>query len=264
MASNLSSIGFVFPSEDWGRQLMAELAGYAVHRSPCLPGDYAVWRSGGGAEIWYHVVGERSFFGRMDGGRVVGLRPFFHGEGCLPISIERLIRGPGHSAFEGIFTGVALAGYPIAFEAMEFALHDLRSRPIKARAQLVGFARQITPLGIEAEVAVAAEGRGSAVRTFAGDKTIGLGNADNDNEPESERLGEVRGPPPATVALLRGVVVRHARIENEVTERSYNWLLVDGPGGTFDIVADLDIVKEPIAAGTVVEVFASFSGRLID
>lgn len=267
MASNLSSIGFVFKSADYGRRMMGELAGYAMRRIATVPGDYAVWRSGAGAEIWFHVEGERSFFGRMDGGRVIGLNPFFAGEGKVALRITKLIQGPEHSPFDGVFLAEAGQAFSLAFDAVDYAVHNLRSLPITATAQLVGFARELSLFASEADFRRSRDGGDIAVRSFVGDKRVGFGAADNDNAPGPEASSPGLSQSaflPGRQARLRGVVVKYSCLENEVTERTYHWILVDGPGGTFDIVADRDLVSGPIEAGMIIETIATFSGRLVD
>ena len=53
MASNLSTIGFVFADEESFRSLMLTCAKEISGRVPCSLGSYGIWRSRTGAEVWF-------------------------------------------------------------------------------------------------------------------------------------------------------------------------------------------------------------------
>ena len=159
-----------------------------MRRDACVAGDYVVWRSGMGAELWYHLEGERNVFGRIDGGRVVGWRPFFAGDGEVSLQITRLYKREGDTAFEGVMVGAIEQGLPplqqaalLAFEAVDFARHTYRGLPLEARVKLVGFAREMTILRETI-------GGGVPLSCIEGDPCLRLATADNDNAPGAKLI----------------------------------------------------------------------------
>lgn len=228
MASNLSSIGFDFgDAEDFQAQMLARAA-EAAERVGCGAGDYSIWRSSTGAQIWFHV---RPFGTEDDARDIAGLTPFFEGESDVALEIvERIVR-PGCNEFEGAFRGIVGGGdgHPVVFEAVDFAVHADRTLPLKCRARVVGFA--------------------TMVRAFL---------------PTGAHPTPIGEQKPATGdALLKGRVVEHHELVNEATGRAFHWLLVESLGATFDVVADPEAVEGEIVEGGAVEVGATMIGRLI-
>lgn len=268
MVSTLSSIGFEIPSADYGRRLMAELARYASRRISSIPGDYAVWRSGSGAELWFHVEGERGLYGHIQEGRVVSFQPFFACEGNVAVTVTQLMQRPDDSDFDGVAAAVATdGGCQVAFNAVDYAVHTRRKLPLEVNAKLLGFARTLSLHASEEAFRAAARGAPLGVKSFAGDRHIAIGGADNDNLPRRGQLVMIdtgKAYVPRTNARLSGVVVQYKTLENEVSERTYHWFLVDGPGGLYDVVADRDLVAETAMPGMIIETEASFSGRFVD
>lgn len=268
MVSTLSSIGFDIPSADYGRRLMAELAQYASRRISTIPGDYAVWRSGSGAELWFHVEGERGLYGHIQEGRVVSFQPFFACEGQVAVTVTELMQRPDDSGFEGVAAAVAAnGGFQIAFGAVDYAVHTRRTLPLEVNVKLLGFAQGLSLFATEDAFHAAARRAALPVKSFVGDRHIAVGRADNDNLPERRRLVVIetnKAYVPRTSARLSGVVVQYKTLKNEVSERAYHWFLVDGPGGLYDVVADRDLVTGTVTPGMIIETEASFSGRFVD
>ena len=84
MSSNLSSIGFSFASAEDFQATMLRLAPDAIERISCAAGDYSIWRSRTGAEIWFHLP----MLGTEDDARdIAGLTPFYEGFGAVDIEV---------------------------------------------------------------------------------------------------------------------------------------------------------------------------------
>lgn len=259
MASNLSSIGFSFENAEDFQAMMLKLAPNAIERVGCEPGDYSIWRSRTGAEIWFHIP----MLGTEDEPRdIAGLTPYYEGLGEITVEITERIARPGDNAFEGAFnaqvleTGSGEPAYPLTFDAVDFAAHATREPPFKARARITGFARNLRAFASEAAYAAGGASGGSgfalAPRAF-----IPVGQFLEDDTDAAEG-------PPASPAVLTGKVAEHRRHVNEATGQAFHWLLVESLAATYDIVADPEIVEGEIVEGGTVEVGCVLIGRLIE
>jgi hypothetical protein len=150
MASNLSTIGFVFDDEDGFRSAMMACAEAATVRLPCLSGNYGIWRSRTGAEVWFHLAAA------ADGTtEIFGLTPFFEGQSEVSLKITGAIEREGDSEFEGAMTGwvspdqTGEGSYPVVFDAVDFAAHNATAWPAIRRVRLSGFAREMQVFATE-------------------------------------------------------------------------------------------------------------------
>lgn len=259
MASNLSSIGFSFDSAEEFQATMLRLAPDAVERIGCEAGDYSIWRSRTGAEIWFHLP----MLGTEDDARdIAGLTPFYEGVGAIDVEVVARVQRPDDNDFEGALTAHVKdpdggnEGFPITFDAVDVCVHAGRELPFHARARITGFARHLRAFADEAAHGADKTGPlgeiGLAPRAF-----IPVGHFADENE-------SAEPAPPASTALLTGRVSEHRQHVNEATGRTFHWLLVESLAATFDIVADPDIVEGDIVEGGTVEVGCVLIGRLIE
>ena len=159
MASNLASIGFEFASSDQFQEQMLGLAVRAIERLGCAAGDYVIWRSRTGAEIWFHLT----VFGTEDDARdIAGLTPFFEGASEVALEITGRLRRPDDNPFEGQLTAGLSNGSTITFDAVDFATHADRPLPFAGHARLTAFAYAMRGIG-DGEPADAASTRLSGV-----------------------------------------------------------------------------------------------------
>lgn len=242
MASNLACIGFHFAAGAQFQEAMLELAADAVERLGCPAGDYAIWRSRTGAEIWFHLV---AFGEETDTRDIVGLTPFFEGHSEVRLQIaERIVRDDEDNAFEGRFRAVVLDGpnnamQPaiVVVEAVDFAAHDRRAIPFDAAARLIGFAHTLVAIS-----SAPAAGSGQA-------------------------LLESAIAPAATVGKLTrfsGRILQHHRHVNEVTGHDFIWMLIECAGVAVDVVAAPELLSGTIADGGYVEGTCVLFARLMD
>ncbi len=223
MASNLSSIGFQFAGEQSFLETMTQLADECVETLHCDVGDYAIWRSATGAEVWFHLAPQIG-----DEREVLGLTPFYEGQSSLPLRIEQASQRTDDNAFEGMLhaqvlnpqTGDALR--PLAFAAVDFAAHATRDMPFACNARICGFARRLTSY-----------------------PTAMTSNDATKHE------------------TLSGRILEHRKFSNEVAGHDFHWLLVESVAGTFDVVADPEIVDGEIVDGSWVDVDCQFFGRIL-
>lgn len=257
MASNLSTIGFDFRDMEEMRRTIEELARETVETLVTPQGDYEIWRSETGAEIWFHFAP-----GETEGVReITGLMPYFEGSSEIPMRIERLFQREGDGPLEGAVKAWVApeagedGNYPIVFDAADFAAHASRSAPFEATVRITGFARELRAFHTEDNYyASQSEDRKFAARSFfpvgmfAGPGTNGSGSADH---------------PPASHALLAGTVREHHILVNERTGARFHWLFVESLEAAYDIVADPAVVEGEIVEGGTVEVVCWVSGRLL-
>lgn len=259
MASNLSSIGFSFESAEEFQKTMIELAAGAIERIGCVAGDYSVWRSRTGAEIWFHLP----FLGTEDSARdIAGLTPYYEGLSTVDVEVVERVHRSDDNEFEGALTAQTSDpdgsndGYPLTFDAVDFAVHGARDLPFRAQARITGFARQVRAFADEAAYAADRSGPlgdiALAPRAF-----IPVGQFGETSESDAPQAA-------ASTALITGFVSEYRRYVNEVTGREFDWILVESLAATFDVVADPDIVTGEIVEGGTVEVGCVLIGRLVD
>ena len=258
MASNLSSIGFVFRDADDFHARMLVLAEESRERLRCEEGEYAIWRSRTGAEVWFHIEAGKD---DAEQSSIVGLAPFFEGQSSVPFLVTQVHKRPDDSPLEGLLHGwVAPDGsgggaYPLALEAIDFAAHSARPLPATWTCRITGFCRNLNVHLDSSTLPEIGEGQRLAERALI---PIGLFNdADEDVAPAATSALE-------PTAWLTGIVRAHRLLENEATGRLFHWLSVESLAATYDIVADPDIVTGEIAEGRIVEVMAWMFARVMD
>lgn len=259
MASNLSTIGFVFPDEETFRTRMMTCAAETGARLPCTSGEYGVWQSRTGAQVWFHMA--RNEAGETE---IYGLTPFFEGKSEIPLHLTSAIHREADNPFEGALhgwvnpDGNGSGAYPVVFDCIDIARLDASALPSVRPVRLVAFARQLTAFSDEAAFNDAHAG-GDAPH-LAGKAFIPIGMFDADQQ------GKVSGaaPVPHSTALLTGKVVEYNRLTNEVTNQDYDWMLVETLDATLDVIADPAIVRGSPREGSIVEVSALLFGRVLD
>jgi hypothetical protein len=263
MASNLSTIGFVFPNEENFRNAMIACARDAGMRLACPAGQYGLWRSRTGAEVWFHLAATD------DGAtEIFGLTPFFEGQSSVPLKITGAIARPGDTVFEGALTGwvspaeTGEGSYPIVFDAIDFDAHRAAQWPDVRNVRLVGFTREMQAFASD-EAYYAARGTPDAEHPKLAAHAfipMGLFAAAQNEEGGADSALEA----PSSAALLTGKVLEHRRLTNEATGNDFLWLLVESLEATFDIVADPNVVSGEIVDGGTIEAAVWMFGRILD
>ena len=226
MAGPLAAIGFEFTDPDEFQARMLALAATTVERLDCEAGDYAIWRSRTGAEIWFHLT----LFGAEDDARdIVGLTPFFEGGSEIALRVTRHIGRAGDNAFEGAFEACFKSGEidaALVFDAVDFAAHAGRQPPYDCHARLLGFAHRVA-------VSSAAEGFDKSETT-------------------------------AGTARLTGRILELRRLTNEITGGPFTAIVLSCAGHDFDIVAAPASFDREFAVGETVGATCALFGRLLD
>jgi hypothetical protein len=262
MASNLSTIGFVFDDETGFRNAMLACAGATQLQLGCPAGNYGIWRSRSGAEVWFHL-------GRSPSGEVeiFGLTPFFEGKSDVPLYLTKAVTRAGDNAFEGAFHGAVhpdaenpAGAYPIVFDAVDFAARSSAELPALRHVRLAAFARELAAHADEAAYFAAQSDDGQPHLAAQAFIPIGLFAADQEANEQANPAASV----PASTAIFTGKVIEHSRLINEASGRAFDWLLVETLEATIDVIADPDIVKGEIVEGGTIEASALLFGRLLD
>lgn len=257
MASNLSTIGFHFADEQQFRDGMIACASEAQDQLECPGGHYGIWTSHSGAQVWFHL-------GRTGSGEIeiFGLTPFFDGKSDVALTLRRAVQRASDNAFEGNLEGVIETedgdGYPIAFDAVDFALSGAQELPVKRRVRLSAFAHDV--LGYKDEAAYYAAAEQTPGVVFAAQCFVPLGMM------ASEQTEEGATPPrPVSPALayFSGRVVQSHRLVNEKTGHEFDWLQVETLGALLDVVADPSIVAGDLVEDGIVVVNAVLFGRIL-
>lgn len=258
MASNLSSIGFVFADETQFRDTMTRLAGEARDRLKCPAGEYAIWRSRTGAEIWFQLDStiDGGAAGEAAGAAIVGLAPFFEGTGDVRLAITEIVNRPDDTALEGLLhaaPGSAENGgatsYPLVFDAVDFAAHADRALPATWRCRLAGFCRELDVFETPDDMMRSGE------FALAEQAAIPIGLFQDEDAPDA-------GPQP--YLMLTGHILEHRLLANEITGANFHALRVETLDTTIDLVADPEIVGGELRVGAIVQAVVWLFGRVLD
>ena len=267
MASNLSSIGFVFESaEDFQTRAIA-LAGQTRERFSCEACEYAIWRSRTGAELWFHLAGAE---GEAGASEIIGLTPFFEGQSAIALRITAAIERPEDNAHEGLLYGWVLSdgkiggdAYPLVFDAIDFAAHAGRQLPAVWSCRICGFCRDLKLHATADTLPELGGGTRIAPQAFIPLGLFGDGDADAGTSAAAP-VDNDNDTPPEPIALLTGIVRAHKTLTNEASGRMFHWMRVESLIATFDLVADPEIVCGTIEEGAIVETIAWLFGRVLE
>lgn len=263
MASNLSTIGFVFADAEIFRDVMMKCAQQSSGELECSAGAYGIWRSRTGAEIWFHL-------GKSDDGttEIFGLTPFFEGQSDVLLNIIGAVSREGDNAFEGAMQGwvspdgTADGSYPILFDAVDFASHTDTEWPAQRRVRLTAFARELEAFASDQAYYAARGSAGDDVPQLAAHAYIPVGLFAAEDSREAAAAPEPAGP--QSSAVLTGNVLDHRTFTNEVSGQDFVWLLVESLEATLDLVADPAVVTGEIVDGGTIEAAVVMFGRLLE
>ena len=193
---------------------------------------------------------------------IYGLTPFFDGKSEVTLSLTGALHDSDDNPFEGVLRASIPAageeaGYPIAFQAVDYALSCAGPFPAERRVRLSAFARELSVYENESAYFAARAGDEGLKLAAQAYVPIGLLSV----EPSAE--GEPPPALPATVAVFTGRVLEHSQLTNEVTSQTFDWVVVETLDMTLDVVADPSVVRGPLAEGATVEISALMFGRVL-
>jgi len=259
MADHFSLIGFKAATAEDLSALVSSLLEQGGEKQPCSAGYYHRLRLPVGPELWVHM--QKAAESEPDPYIAVGITPFFEGEGRTPIRVRALRQRPDDNLFEGAFY-VELGPTIALIDVVDFARFAGKRVPFMAIAQIVAFPHELAVY--ESEAAFDATQADKDVKfTPRSFLASGLFTGGGENEivfldPEAE---DFRAP---ARAFLTGEVQKTERLKNPATGQDFTWAVIGTAGGTFDLVADDTILRQPLEPGMIVEGEFWLCGRLVE
>lgn len=275
MTDHFSVIGFKASSAEELAGLLSSLPEEGAEPKPCYPGYYYRWHSEAGSELWIHMKRELPVAGDAQHGEeklsVIGVTPYFAGEGRVPVRVMRLRQRPTDNAFEGAaFVEIEPGPQPhqcttvALFDLVDFACLDGREMPFLATAQITAFPHDLAFFANEAAFNNAQEGQEVkfAAKSFFASGLFtpveGQGNGHTFHDPDA---AEFKAP---SRAFFTGIVEKAELRQNAVTGQSFQWAKVSTLGGSMDVVADQTLAGGAVSTGMIVQGEFWLCGRLLD
>ncbi len=273
MCTRLHAIGFPCEMDRRTAEFVRRTAISTKRRVISNDGEYRIWRSPAGAEVWLHYPKRRPTlrtgtakpdrseppkpFDPIDD--LMGLSGAHAGASDVRMKLTRSLRIAAGNPLEGVC--VAMLGSrranekPIAFsfEHVGFAAERLGA-PIEARVQLTGLAQKIWAYRTEAAYLAATPAH----------RLIGRGAMVDVNVNERADLVLTYRPKPGCLWLVTGEVKRSVRLVNPVTSAPYYWLQLQTDRGDIDVVASPSVIDGDVSVGHTVQTVVSMAGRILE
>ncbi|MCG7531951.1 hypothetical protein MHM98_11445 [Psychrobium sp. MM17-31] len=234
MPCNYSTIGLSAESSEEIDALMESVYQQA-QTIECNKVSYRKWHANG-AEVWLHIG---------DNGEIKGMTPSFFGKSKVDVGITGLVAGDSNSEFEVSLhcwaepnSNADHGAYPFIFELVNKAQYRNLEFPFFTTATISAFAHHIEVYQDE--------------RDFEQSQIQNIPFAAKSFIPSGLFMGEDQGIPPLAVATFSGEVIEHQVITNELSGKSFQWILVDTLGGIFDVVADEELISRDIEVGNII------------
>ncbi len=273
MCTRLHAIGFACEIDRQTAAFIADTAAFPKRLIASAGGEYRIWRSPAGAEIWLHYADAAkktpSVRGAGDGGGdpkpfdaiadLSGMSVVHGGASDVRMRLVRAIATSSKNPLEGLGIGSLAsrrsAERPIVFtfELLGFARERI-AHPMEVRVQLTALAQKVWAYPSEAIYLAKTPSR----RLIARGGVADIAPEDLAGLPLTYR------PRPGSLWLLTGDVVRSMRLINPVTSAPYYWISLVTDRGQFDVIANPTNIDGDISDGHVVQVVASVTGRLLD
>jgi hypothetical protein len=181
--------------------------------------------------------------------QVLGMNPHFAGPARLRVKLTSYIPSTTPSPLDGSFHGwtnppantesadQAEGDYPFVFDAPDALLHKGAPLPGVVEVQVAAFAHEMQVFGSEQAYlsSLPEDGLRMASESFIPSGLFG-------QEGEPRALG-----------MFTGRVLEAAWKTNPLQGRSYWWALVQTLGGQFDVVADPELIANPLEKGNIVQ-----------
>ncbi len=269
MSTRLHAIGF--PAH-WTPEMLTLVDTLAQTKSRLVgasKGNYRVWRSPHGAELWFHypqravrpadkpqpdtAVSDAAAIPRPN-----AVTPFHRGLSSCTIKIGRYLSIDRSNPLEGSCmawlppAGPGSREQVIVLELAPYGLQPLRTPPHSTTAQIVCFAHALWayPDAI------------TYGRETPGNRRIQAGSFSPVTEADVPEVKLTYGSSPITLGLATGIVRRAIRHSNPATGEPYYWLLLETKRGTFDVVANPTKMSGDVSEGNIAQVCGSFVARL--
>ncbi len=266
MSTRLHAMGF---ASEWTPQMLRHIEVLSASRSKLVgaaKGNYRVWRSKDGAELWFHYP-HRTLRDRLttkvgpvvpEPLRPIAVTPFHRGLSSVPIRIGRYLSADRLNPLEGSCMawlpppGVGGRRQAMVLELAPYGLQALRTPPHDATAQIVCFSHRVWSFADAA----------GYIRQTPGNRRIQNGSISPITATDVPEVELTYGQSPITLGLMTGTVRRAIRYVNPETHDPYYWFLLETRRGAIDVIANPAHVEGDISEGHVAQVCGSFLARL--
>lgn len=246
MASHFASIGLPVESNEEFVAILNQIDGEGTTYD-IGEGAYVRWESHVGPELWVQLDGD---------GEIVGVHPHFTGPARMRVRLNHVIHRENHTALDGSWHAWAEPNgngdglFPFVFDAPDFRLHDL-SLSLDAEVQIAAFAHELTIYGSEKEFdsATSRDEPRFGAESFIPSGLFRPDNAGTEIVPEA-------------LAIFTGRIIGAETRTNPLTKAQFHWALVKTYGGLIDVVADPELVTQPLREGGILSGSFWLSGRI--
>jgi hypothetical protein len=258
MTDHFSVIGFKTGSAEELAALVSKLPDTGAYSQPCGPGYYYRWQSDGGSELWVHLAKQAE--GSEEQLNIVGVTPFFSGEGRIPVRVMKKRQRPADNAFEGaVFVEIEPGARPhqcstvALLDLVDYAVWSNRVGPFLADAQITAFPHELTIFDNEDDFAAAQAGEDLK---FAPESLFASGLFSQGDDADGQTIfhdpsaDEFDAP---ARAFITGRVLASSKRKNSVTGQNFYTTLVKTLGGTIDLVSDETQIPTELHAGAIVK-----------
>ena len=266
MSTRVHALGV---ASEWTADMLSQVEMLAANRSKLVgasKGNYRLWRSQQGAELWFHYPARLAATRSTPADqpelplpdRPIAVTPFHRGLSNCPIKIGRYLSLDRVNPLEGS----CMAWLPppsgggreqvMVLELAPFGLHPLRAPPFVTTAQIVCFAH----------AAWAYPDAATYSRETPGNRRIQEGSINPVTEADVPEVKLSYRQSPITLGLATGIVRRAIRHINPATREPYYWMLLETKRGKIDVIVNPAQVAGNISEGSVTQVCGSFLARL--
>jgi hypothetical protein len=244
VATHFSTIGLSINSDGELLECIERVLPKA-EKFPTPSGTYHRWADPSGAELWIQFNAENE---------LVGVNPHFGGRSRVRALLTHSIDTGTPGTLDGRFSGWAdpakaapesSGAYPFLFDSPDAARHHALELPSEVDVQVAAFAHDIQVYAnAKAYDATQTSDTWHTSESFIPSGILGPGN-------------EVKAE-----AAFNGHVLSVERRTNRLTNLEFIWCLVRSTGGTFDVVADPEILPGHPPVGGVISGQFWLSGRI--
>jgi len=244
VATHFSTIGMPIDTDAELLQCVERIMPDA-EKIPTPHGTYFRWGDPSGAELWIQLNPENE---------LVGVNPHFGGRARVRVLLTHFLDTGNPNPLEGRFHGWAdptkavaeqSGAYPFLCDAPDAACHLGLTFPTEVDVQVAAFAHDIQVFANpKAFDATQTSDAWQTSQTFVPSGLLGAAN-----EGRAE-------------ASFNGHVLRTERRTNRLTGVEFVWCLVNSTGGTFDVVADPELLPKLPPVGGVISGGFWLTGRI--
>ena len=249
---------------------LAEFVSHAAtttrHIVRCPDGEYRIWRSRSGAEVWLHYPmpsGQQAgaaltapHFDPID--QLMGLSIAHAGRSAVTLRIGRSLRIAPNNRLDGVSIATLASSrsgerrVPFTFELIGFAAEP-QKQAFVADVHVVGLAQRIWAYATETDY----------LRATPAHLLIGKGSMLEVEPSDVPEVPMIYRPKPGTLWLITGEVVRSVRLVNEITGEPYMQIELATDRGTFDLLSSPEMIEGDVSHGHTVAALAALSGRIV-